>query len=679
MLLFGCQDGPANSADDVWNCRMQSPCKFSDVVLYGWGRNAPPVTLPAGSGYTVGTRSSNRHLVLQIHFLDLRPKDDESGLRLKLSTKSLQKSVSLQAFARGFMIPPGRPSYPVKNDCCYNSAFPMTSFASRVHTHGLGRRVSLDITTPSNVVNHLVVDSDPLQPQGFYPTNKTHVIRAGDRMEMTCDFDSSNETEEVYAGHTADHEMCNLYLMSSSAVASFSMCVTGSHMIKKGQGLGTNIVPRLDTLLWDTSSHHVSKGFGQIPGLFYSSFYPESVWMFYRRDSDWTTRTFGADNTMSKDGFVRGDTISLVDLRTGEVKMSFGSDLFMMPHMISEAEDGSLWVTDVGAHLVHKLSPETGKVLATLGGGPMHAPNSPGSDETHFCKPTEAIETRDGRILVADGYCNNRVVEFDAKTLKLVKEYDLALAVPSQYKNLQTTLPHSLAYDECTKMVTVALRVPQMVVELDLNAGVEQFTSRQYDLRAFGQPMAMRIGMHGARYALTMGEDDTHLVELDTDGREKAGIARSWKLPGPSFAHDFVFVPGPEYADGTIERNISFIVSETKQTPGSQTFKYVFHDASLSFEDPPSATVHDVYSNPSGQSSSPSEDAAIHINTDDPIVSTASSINNKADSIDVGHSLTPTMERSSNVFMFSLALSIVVLWGFLQTLGMTMRSMNTGK
>ena len=663
MLLFGCQDAPANTVDDVWDCRMKSACQGTDVVLYGWGRNAPPLTLPAGHGYTVGGRSSNKFLVLQIHFLDLRPRDDHSGLRLSLSRQVLDHSMSLQAFAVGFMIPPGRSSHPVKNECCYNRAFPMTALAARVHTHALGRRVSLDVTSPSNAVTRLVVDSDPLQPQGFYPTNKTLTIQAGDRMEMTCDFDSTGHKDPVYAGHTSKDEMCNLYLMSTSTLGSFSMCVSGSHLIKRGQGLGTNVVPRADTLLWDTASHHVDKGFGQIPGLFYSSRYPESVWMFYRRDADWNVDTFGDDGRMTEDGFVRGDTIALVDLRTGAVKASLGGGIFMMPHMISEAEDGALWVTDVGAHLVHKVSPETGEVLATLGGGPGHAPSKPGSDSAHFCKPTEAIETRDGRVLVSDGYCNNRVMEFDAKSLKFIREHDISSAMPDEYKSLRTTLPHSLVYDECAKKAFIALRIPQMVVELDLRPGKEKFTGRRYDLRNFGQPMAVRMGMYGAVYALTMGERETHLVELSSD--RPPDVARSWQLQGPSFAHDFVFVPSPKHRDGTVERNVSFIVSETKQTSGSRTFKYLFV--------PETDAPRDSRADRDGGAVS---EVAIHGSTAELVLSAASAAKQRDETSQVQR---PPADETNTVFLLSVVLSVVVLWGFLQTLGITMRSMSSVK
>lgn len=697
MLLFGCQEGPANTKDDVWDCAMRSTCKDNDVVLYGWGLNAPPVTLPAGSGYTVGSRSSNKYLVLQIHFLDVRPLDDgESGIRLKLSTEPLEQSVSLQAFARGFMVPPGRPSYKVSNECCYNSAFPMTSFASRVHTHALGRKVSLDVRTPSNEIHRLVVDSNPLEPQGFYPVNKTITILPGDRMEMTCDFDSSEKMTEVYAGQTHEDEMCNLYLMAASPVASFSMCVMGSHLVKQGQGLGTNIVPHLDTIDWDSESHHARKGFGQIPGLFYSNVHPESVWMFYRRDSDWVSGTFDSV-LMRNDGFVRGDTISLVDLRTGEVKKSLGAGMFMMPHMISEAEDGTLWVTDVGAHLVRKLDPDTGMILATLGGGPDKRPNNPGSDADRFCKPTEAIETRDGRVLVSDGYCNNRVMEFDAKTLRLIKEHDLGTLLPDGIGTFGTWLPHSLAYDECTKTALVALRIPRLVVELDLRGGGESGSSaRRYDLKKFGEPMAVRNGMYGAKYVLTMGERETHLVELNVSEKKgkRASVSRSWQLDGPSFPHDFVFVPGPEFEDGTLERNVSLIVSETRQRPGSQAFKYVFHDAGSVAETVERNGETGVGAvGRSDGASAVASDAVIHLKTDDLVLA---AVGNGATSekdatgfeADVGNdtnrtknhpfvtSERPTPQRI-NIFGFSLGLSIVVLWGFLQTLGITMRSLKS--
>jgi hypothetical protein len=45
----------------------------------------------------------------------------------------------------------------------------------------------------------------------------------------------------------------------------------------------------------------------------------------------------------------------------------------------------------------------------------------PGSDEKHFCQPTDvAVSENTGFFFVADGYCNSRILKFDRKG-KLVK------------------------------------------------------------------------------------------------------------------------------------------------------------------------------------------------------------------------------------------------------------------
>lgn len=38
----------------------------------------------------------------------------------------------------------------------------------------------------------------------------------------------------------------------------------------------------------------------------------------------------------------------------------------------------------------------------------------PGNSPKHFCMPTQVAVARDGSFFVSDGYCNNRVVHFDA-------------------------------------------------------------------------------------------------------------------------------------------------------------------------------------------------------------------------------------------------------------------------
>lgn len=40
---------------------------------------------------------------------------------------------------------------------------------------------------------------------------------------------------------------------------------------------------------------------------------------------------------------------------------------------------------------------------------------TPGSDSSHFCKPTDvAIDLHTGNVFVSDGYCNARILKFSA-------------------------------------------------------------------------------------------------------------------------------------------------------------------------------------------------------------------------------------------------------------------------
>ena len=126
-----------------------------------------------------------RALVLQVHYLELRSEKDASGIRLHLSRVPIQRVAGMQAFASMFSIPPRESSYPVKNSCCYEGVFPAQTFASRVHTHELGRRVTLYVKSPDEKEPTNVVDLDPLKPQGFYATKKDLTLLPGDVLDMT--------------------------------------------------------------------------------------------------------------------------------------------------------------------------------------------------------------------------------------------------------------------------------------------------------------------------------------------------------------------------------------------------------------------------------------------------------------------------------------------------------------
>ncbi len=81
----------------------------------------------------------------QVHYLQERPAGDQSGIRLRMTSKSTPFSAGMINYASYFTIPPGKPKHPIENQCCYSGFEILKGFAFRVHTHALGRSVSLTI------------------------------------------------------------------------------------------------------------------------------------------------------------------------------------------------------------------------------------------------------------------------------------------------------------------------------------------------------------------------------------------------------------------------------------------------------------------------------------------------------------------------------------------------------
>jgi hypothetical protein len=92
---------------------------------------------------------------------------------------------------------------------------------------------------------------------------------------------------------------------------------------------------------------------------------------------------------------------------SGKFLHSIADDLFVTAHMLRIDADDNIWTTDIGSHVVLKLSPE-GRVLLALG-----RMRIPGDDVLHFNQPTDVAWDRDGNIYVTDGYGNSRVLKFD--------------------------------------------------------------------------------------------------------------------------------------------------------------------------------------------------------------------------------------------------------------------------
>lgn len=90
----------------------------------------------------------------------------------------------------------------------------------------------------------------------------------------------------------------------------------------------------------------------------------------------------------------------------GTLIAKWGAGRFIMPHGISIDPAGKVWITDVAHEQVLRFSPEGVPELA------IGTRGETAQDATHFGRPAD-VAFLGNRVLVADGYVNTRVAEFD--------------------------------------------------------------------------------------------------------------------------------------------------------------------------------------------------------------------------------------------------------------------------
>lgn len=213
-----------------------------------------------------------------------------------------------------------------------------------------------------------------------------------------------------------------------------------------------------------------SKRVGQVSGL--TALPSGDVAIFHRAGRQWTPSTFNESSQSiplaEQENLIRNDTIMILDRELGNSVSSLGSNLFYMPHGIASDPRGNLWVTDVGRHQVMRLptsmmrlgpaDQQTGRKHRWLPGNftrlwpdvILGEAFVPGSDSSHFCKPSEVAVSSDGRLVyVADGYCNRRLVAFAGDSGQFIKSFG---------EWLQMEVVHSLALIEERNLLCAADR-----------------------------------------------------------------------------------------------------------------------------------------------------------------------------------------------------------------------------
>uniref|UniRef100_A0A914C064 peptidylamidoglycolate lyase n=1 Tax=Acrobeloides nanus TaxID=290746 RepID=A0A914C064_9BILA len=198
----------------------------------------------------------------------------------------------------------------------------------------------------------------------------------------------------------------------------------------------------------------VSKPLGQVGGLALTP--ANKLVAFHRADRVWDEFSFDKNFKFNSTlGAIKNSTFYVIDPKTGAVESEHGSETYLMPHGLTADKKGNFWVTDVGRHQVMKLDSNFKPILE------LGEKGVPGSDEKHFCQPSDVAVASNGDFFVADGYCNSRIMKFD-KDGKLLTSFG---SPNSEYpaENGEFFVPHSLALIEDVNLICVADRENERV------------------------------------------------------------------------------------------------------------------------------------------------------------------------------------------------------------------------
>ncbi|CAL1535399.1 unnamed protein product [Lymnaea stagnalis] len=241
------------------------------------------------------------------------------------------------------------------------------------------------------------------------------------------------------------------------------------------------------------------QGVGQVSGVDVDS--NGDLYVFHRADRPWTAETYVMfTNVLSEDAKVpiSSDVIYKVDPKTGKLTHSFGKDFFNVPHGLKIDQHDNIWVTDVGRHQVFRFPKGATRPDLELGEKFV-----PGSDEKHFCKPTDVAVASNGDFFVSDGYCNNRILKFSSsgQIIALWGDREGSYTLTPSSLNI----PHSITLIEELDLVCVADRENSRA--LCYNAGLNNKTS----IGTFNRTLIPQGDM-GKVYAIYYDKADKEMV-----------------------------------------------------------------------------------------------------------------------------------------------------------------------
>jgi len=197
--------------------------------------------------------------------------------------------------------------------------------------------------------------------------------------------------------------------------------------------------------------------------------------------------------------------------------------IFRRPHSVAinpYDPEKHVWVVDDRQHAVYKFTNDGSELVQTLG-----VPGEPGTDESHFNRPTFLAWLPDSTLFVADGYANSRVVKFDSEG-NFLMTWGQQGNPPNDTRPGYFNAVHGVQVDPDTRRVYVTDRTNRRIQAFDENGEfLHQFST--------GNPSTPQMLYLDSEKNLWVADNATSkIIKYDTDGHYQYSWGSQGQWPG---------------------------------------------------------------------------------------------------------------------------------------------------
>ncbi len=195
----------ANDAAPGYEC-FGGPSVASRFTI-GWAPGGGPTRLPTGTGLRV---PAGRKIVFQIHYnLASGAFPDQTKIKVNIQPTVNKEAIISRISVNNLSIPPGQPLYEQTNEVAVPAQAPkVTIWGVAPHMHQTGKTMKITAQTGGQTQCLLDVGNWDFHWQSFNMYETPITVNGGDKVQITCGYDTMGRTAVTTSGEGTENEMC---------------------------------------------------------------------------------------------------------------------------------------------------------------------------------------------------------------------------------------------------------------------------------------------------------------------------------------------------------------------------------------------------------------------------------------------------------------------------------------